>query len=62
MREPPTYRLELEQILKVTGKNVLTAKDVYQYTGKGRKWCDSHLNIGKNGIAATTLAYQLSTL
>jgi len=62
MTEPKGYRLELEQILQVTGKRVLTASEVYRYTGKGRKWCSKHLTIGEAGISATELARQLSTL
>lgn len=63
MREPPTYRLELERILKLSnGKEMLTAKEVYALTGKGRKWCEKHLTIGKAGISVTKLAWQLSSL
>lgn len=42
-REKETFRLELEQVLAAfPQKRVLTRTDVMTYTGRGRKWLDSH--------------------
>ena len=42
-REKETYRLELEQVLAAfPDKRALTRTDVMNYTGRGRKWLDSH--------------------
>jgi hypothetical protein len=42
-REKETFRLELEQVLAAfPHKRVLTRTDIMEYTGRGRKWLDSH--------------------
>ena len=62
MREPETYRLELEQILKhFPGKTILTHTDVANYTGHSRAWLARNLGI-KGDITVVKLAYKLSQL
>ena len=62
-REKENFRLELEQILaKNNGKHILSWKDVQDYTGKGKDWCNSHLKIPHDGCTAVQLAKALSDL
>lgn len=62
MRELPTYRDELEQILAFFGdKRVFTKEDVKRYTGKGDKWVASHLGKQKE-YSAVGLAHALASL
>ena len=61
-REKETFRLELEQVLAAfPNKRVLTRKDVMAYTGRGRKWLDSH---GFNALefTAVDVARQMSMI
>ena len=61
MKEPPTFRLELEQILaRFDGKSMLTITDVSTYLGRSRKWCRDHLGMTGDGITAVNLALRLS--
>lgn len=63
MREPETYRTELEQALSFFGsKRVLMLKDVTEYTGMSRDWCREHLGVTKEGISINTLAHRMSKL
>ena len=42
-REKPTFRLELEQLReRFPDKNVLTKKEIMEYTGKKEFWMNSH--------------------
>lgn len=60
-RELPTYRDELEEILKFfNGKRVLTKEDVKRYTGRGDKWVASH--FPKKEYSAVSLAHTLASL
>lgn len=62
MREPETYRLELEQIIQRFGeKRILTMSDVSAYLGHSRKWCRDNLGI-TGDVTAVKLAYILSTM
>lgn len=63
MREKPTYRDELEQILSYTGgKHILSFREVCDYAGRGRKWVCNHLDIPHDGCSAVQLAHALSDL
>lgn len=63
MREAPTYRLELEEILKnFNDRRILSVTDVSCYTGKSRKWCREHLGVSGKGCTAVQLANALSKL
>lgn len=63
MKEAPNYRDELEQILKYfNGSHVITWKEVQEYTGRGKDWCNSHLKIPHDGCTAVQLAKALSNL
>lgn len=62
MREPETYRLELEQVLNHFGdKRILTLGDVSAYTGHSRKWVRDNLGI-TGDVTAVKLAYTMSRL
>lgn len=62
-REKETYRLELEQILaRFDGRTVISWKEVQEYTGKGKDWCNSHLKIPHDGCTVVQLANALSSL
>lgn len=62
MKEPETYRLELEQILsRFPGKAVLSHSEVAQYVGHSRAWVTRNLGI-PGDITAVKLAYTLSKL
>ena len=62
MREPETYRLELEQITKqFPGKKILTRSDVEKYTGHSRAWLSRRLGI-TGDITTVKLAYKLSQI
>ncbi|MBQ1380330.1 MAG: hypothetical protein IIY76_10030 [Erysipelotrichaceae bacterium] len=62
MKEPETYRLELEQILqRFPGKTILTHTDVANYTGHSRAWLSRNLGI-TGDITAVGLALKLSRL
>ena len=62
-REKETYRLELELILAhFNGKHIISWKEVQEYTGKGKDWCNSHLKIPHDGCTAVQLAFALSHL
>lgn len=61
-RELPTYRDELEEILRFfDNKRVLTKEDVKRYTGRGDKWVASHLPKQKE-YSAVGLAHALASL
>lgn len=63
MREPETYRTHLENILAYSnGKRILNKKEVEQYLGKGRKWCDKNIPYTKSGITVESLAMCLAKL
>ena len=52
-REKETYRLELELVLAAfPNKRILNRSDVMHYTGRGRKWLDSH---GFSGLEFTAV-------
>ena len=62
MKEPETYRLELEQIKRqFPNKTILTHTDVASYTGHSRAWLSRNLSI-TGDITAVKLAYKLSQL
>lgn len=62
MREPETYRLDLEQVLSYFGdKRILTLGDVASYTGHSRKWVRDNLGI-TGDVTAVKLAYTMSKL
>ena len=62
-REKENFRLELEQILtRFGGKNIISWKEVQDYTGKGKDWCNNHLKIPHDGCTAVQLAKALSDL
>ena len=61
-RERETYRLELEQVLAAfPDKATLTRSDVMNYTGRGRKWLNSHGFTGRE-FTRTDVANILSGL
>lgn len=61
--EPPTYRLELEQILShFGGKRILSRNNVAEYLGKSKEYCRDHLKIGADGVTAVQLALILSKI
>ena len=61
MREPPTYRIELEQILEFFGnKRILSVRDVVAYTGRGKDWVAAHLGVTGHGITAAQLAMKMA--
>jgi hypothetical protein len=46
MKEAPTYRFELEQLLDYFGgKRVLSVSEISRYVGKSRKWCRETLGV-----------------
>ena len=60
-REKPTYRDELEMILShFGGKQIISFAEVQTYTGRGYKWCKSHLDIPRDGCTAVQLAHALA--
>jgi hypothetical protein len=62
MKEPETFRLELEQIKRqFPNKTILTHTDVAKYTGHSRAWCSRNLGI-TGDITAVKLAYKLSQI
>lgn len=62
-KEKPTYRLELEQLKsKYPDKTVLTKTDIMEYTGRGRRWMDSHGFKGKGDLTIVQVAAILSNL
>lgn len=43
MKEPETYRLELERLIAFfPDKRVINKTELMEYTGKGRTWLKSH--------------------
>lgn len=63
MMEPPTYRLELEQILShFGGKRILSRRSVAEFLGKSPEYCRDHLKIGSEGVTAVQLALILSKI
>ena len=62
-REKETFRLELEQILqRFDNHQIISWAEVQEYTGKGYKWCNSHLKIPHDGCTAVQLAHALTNL
>lgn len=60
-REKPTFRAELEEILKYFGdKRILTVADMSKYTGMSRDWVNSH--IGNKAMTAVQFAYALTNM
>ena len=63
MKEAPTYRLELEELLTYfQGKRILTVTDVSNYVGHSRQWCRDNLEISGSGVSIVSLAKKLSEL
>lgn len=63
MREPERYRECLKNILAYSnGKRILNKKEVEQYLGKGRKWCNSNISYAKSGITVESLAMCLAKM
>lgn len=63
MREAPTYRLELEELLAYfQGKRILTVTDVSNYVGHSRRWCRDNLEVSGSGVSIVSLAKKLSEL
>ncbi len=61
-REKETFRLELEMVLAAfPQKHVLTRTDVMKFTGRGRKWLDSHGFTGQE-FTAVDVAHTLAGL
>lgn len=61
-REKETFRLELERVLAVfPHKAVLTRTDVMAYTGRGRKWLDSHGFTGTE-FTAVDVAHNMASI
>lgn len=56
------YQAELDEIIRATGKRVLSQADVVAYTGRSRDYVREHLGITGNGITATRLARKLCAL
>ena len=47
MKEPETYRLELERLIAFfPDKRVINRTELMEYTGKGRAWLKSHGFVG----------------
>lgn len=62
MKEAPTYRDELEEILRFTGeKRILTVSDVSRYVGKTRDYVRERMGI-VGDITAVTLAHKMVSL
>lgn len=60
-REKPTFRAELEEILRYFGdKRILSVTDMVNYTGMSREWVTAH--IGTQKITAVQFAYALTNL
>ena len=60
MREKDGYREQLELILTQTGKNLLTLKDVREFTGiKDNRTLKKRFSFTNGYISATTLAKEL---
>jgi len=60
-REAETYRPELEQILlHVSGRNVLSTKEIMEYTGRSRHWLERRGLLGE--MTAVQLAMALTKL
>lgn len=61
-REKETFRLELELVLAAfPNKKVLTRTDVMAYTGRGRKWLDSH-GFDATEFSAVDVARQMTMI
>ena len=51
-REKETFRLELEMLLAAyPNKRIYNRSDIMAYTGRGRKWLDSHGFTGQDYTA-----------
>ena len=62
-REKENYRLELEQILeRFGGRHIISWTEVQEYTGRGYKWCDRHLDLPHDGCTAVQLANAMASL
>ena len=60
-RENATYRLQLEQIIaQYPDKEILSRTDIMKYTGRGRKWLDSHGFAGRTDFTRVQVAHILS--
>ncbi len=62
-REKPTFRLELEQLRAYfPGRNVLSKKDIMDYTGKKEFWLNSHGFKGRGDLTLVQVAAILTDL
>jgi hypothetical protein len=61
-REKETFRLELELLLAAyPQKRIYNRSDIMAYTGRGRKWLDSHGFTGQE-YTAVDVARQLACI
>lgn len=57
------YIAELEKINSFFGgKSTIKWKEVWQYTGRGRRWCTAHIKVPHNGCTTVQLAKALANL
>ncbi len=62
-REKPTFRLELEQLReRFPDKNVLTKKEIMEYTGKKEFWMNSHGFKGRGDLTLVQVAAILTDM
>ena len=62
-REKPTFRLELEQLReRFPDKNVLTKKEIMEYTGKKECWINSHGFKGRGDLTLVQVAAILTDM
>ena len=62
-REKPTFRLELEQLrARFPEKNVLSRKEIMEYTGKKDFWMDHHGFKGKSSLTMVQVAAILTDM
>ena len=62
-REMPTYRLHIEELRNhFPDRSVLSREDIMKYTGRGRKWIDSHGFRGRKDFTIVQVADILSRL
>ena len=61
-REAPTYRDELEEIIRFFGgKRILTVSDVAKYTGRTRDWTREKLGVCGD-VTVVALAHMMVDL
>ena len=61
MREKPTYRDHLEDILRFTGgARLLAVSQTAEYLGRSREWVSKRLKRENGGVSAVTLARWLA--